>query len=183
MNNFLPKDYQVPKGKSGYMKFQQGANRFRILNAPILGYEIWAEKDGKNTPIRVKTEDEINPDMITEQNPVRHFWAMPVWNYQDKLIQILEVTQKSIQKSLTTLIQDEDWGDPTGYDIVVTKTGEKLETEYSIQPKPAKPLEAEIEAKFKEKYINLEMLYQGGDPFKKPDEIEELEEEGKKKQK
>lgn len=169
MNDFLPTDYKVPKGKSGYMKFQQGANRFRIMAKPILGFSIWTEVNGKPTPIRVRTEDEINPDMITEQNRVNHFWAMPVWNYQDKLIQILEVTQKGLQKSLTALIQDEDWGDPTSYDIVVTKQGEKLETEYSLQPKPAKPVEPEIEAKFKEKYINLDALYDGEDPFKNND--------------
>ena len=174
MTPFLPEDYKVPKGKSGYMKFQQGANRIRIFSKPILGFMIWSEKDGKSFPIRVKTADEIDPDMISDQNPVKHFWAMPVYNYQDKVIQILEITQKSVQKFLTALIQDEDWGDPTSYDIVITKTGEKLETEYSVQPKPAKPVEAEIEAKFKEKYINLEALYLGQDPFKKPDEIDEM---------
>ena len=172
MNTFLPTDYKVPKGPSNYMKFQQGANRFRILGALIMGYEYWTEDGMTKTPNRVRTIDEINTDQVDPKD-IKHFWAMPVWNYQDKVVQILEITQKGIQRSLKALSDDEDWGNPTGFDIVVTKTGEKLETEYSVQPKPAKPLEKEIEDKFKTKYIKLDALYEGLDPFKTDEQLKE----------
>jgi hypothetical protein len=41
--SFLPERYEVPKTGGAYMKFRQGANKFRILSAPIIGYECWTE--------------------------------------------------------------------------------------------------------------------------------------------
>ena len=41
----------------------------------------------------------------------------------------------------------------------------QLETEYSVQPSPAQPTSADILQKFKEKPINLEALFTGGNPF------------------
>ncbi len=166
MTDFLPEGYEVPNKKGNYMKFQTGANRFRILASPILGYEYWVEDDkGNRKPVRKHTADEISLNEV-EAEEVKHFWAMPIWNYDEEKVQILEITQKGIQKSLRALAKDEDWGSPLGYDIVVTKTGEKLETEYQVQPKPTKPLPKEIKAKFEEMNINLNALYSGDDPFK-----------------
>jgi hypothetical protein len=41
----------------------------------------------------------------------------------------------------------------------------QLETEYSVQPSPAQPTPGDILQKFKEKPINLEALFTGGNPF------------------
>lgn len=180
MNNFLPPDYKIPNPKSNYMKFVPGINRFRILSNPIVGFEYWQEDNmGGKIPIRVKTEDQINMDNIQDPNSIKHFWAMVVWNYNEERIQILEITQKSIQKSITALSSDPDWGSPINFDIVVTKTGEKLETKYEVQPKPAKPIDPEIKEKYEKMSIRLEALYEGKDPFKS-DELSELETTKKK---
>ncbi|MDE2031399.1 MAG: hypothetical protein KGI58_04040 [Patescibacteria group bacterium] len=147
------------------MKFQDGENRFRILSSPIIGWEWWEEKeDGTRKPIRVTMDTKIPVDSV-DPATVRHFWAMSVWNYKEEKIQILEITQKSIQKSIKALAKDEDWGSPLNYDLVVTKSGEKLETEYQVQPKPAKKLDAAILQLFKDMAVNLNALYEGGDPF------------------
>lgn len=181
MNSFLPNNYSVPNPKSNYMKFVAGINRFRILANPIIGFEYWQEDSkGGKTPIRVHTEDEINMDSVQDPNSIKHFWAMPVWNYNEERIQILEITQKGIQKSIMALSSDTDWGSPINFDIVVTKTGEKLETKYEVQPKPAKPIDAEIKEKFEKISIRLEALYDGADPFKS-DELPKVEANGKKK--
>ena len=38
--SFLPDGYEVPKSSGGgYMKFKQGANKCRILSAPVLGWD------------------------------------------------------------------------------------------------------------------------------------------------
>lgn len=166
MNDFLPASYEVPSTKGNYMKFKNGANRFRILSSPILGYEYWIEDDkGNRKPVRKHTAEEISLNDVEGEN-VKHFWAMPVWNYDEERVQILEITQKGIQRSLRALAKDEDWGSPLGYDIVVTRSGEKLETEYSLQPKPAKPVDKKITTKYHKMTINLEALYSGDDPFK-----------------
>ena len=164
--NFLPEGYDVPNKAGNYMRFEDGANRFRILASPIVGWEAWETgNDGSRKPIRRRMSDLFKASEVEEPENIKHFWAMPVWNYKEERIQILEITQKSIQKSIKALAADEDWGSPFQYDIVVTKTGQKLDTKYNVQPKPAKKLDEGIAQLYMDMHINLEALYSGGDPF------------------
>jgi hypothetical protein len=186
MSDFLPTNYEVPNKTGNYMKFQDGENRFRILGSPILGWETWKDlPEGGRKPIRTTMDKPFGVDEIEDGDPtnVKHFWAMPVWNYKEERIQVLEITQKGIQKTLRALAKDVDWGSPTSYDIVVTKTGQKLETEYSVSPKPAKKLDAGITKLFEDMQINLPALFIGGDPFAgdtvDPDEADKAISEGR----
>ena len=170
--SFLPEDYKVPGSSNNYMKFEQGENLLRILSNPILGWEWWTSdtnNEGKEvrTPHRVKEEEGVPMEAVDEDGRgVKHFWAMVVWNYQAKKVQILEITQKGIQKAIRALEKSKGWGDPKNYDISITKTGEKLETEYSVMPVPPKALEKDIVRRFKETKVDLTALYKGDDPFK-----------------
>lgn len=180
--SFLPEDYKVPAGQNNYMRFAQGENIFRILSDALIGWEWWTDEvdnEGKQirTPHRVKDEESIPVTAVDEDGRgVKHFWAMVVWNYQDKRVQILEITQKGIQRAIQALEKSKGWGDPKNYDISVTRTGEKFETEYSVMPIPPKPVEEEILKKFHETYIRLEALYEGENPFEKPNDETPVEE-------
>lgn len=170
--SFLPKDYEIPQAASNYMKLEQGTNQFRVLSSPILGNEYWVEEDGKRKPIRVRLGETIDLNDVPEPDKIKHFWAFVVLDRADNKIKILELTQKSLQRSLRGLSQDEDWGDPKGtkgYDIVITREGEKLETKYELNPKPHKKLEDGVEALYKDMNINLEALFDGDDPFESQD--------------
>jgi hypothetical protein len=124
----------LPSGNDKYMKLAQGDNRFRILSSTITGVEFWEEEDGKRRPIRIRAGG-VAPDSF-EDDP-KHFWAFVVWNYQEEKVQILELTQRGIQKSILALSKDKNWGNPMQkYDIVINKKGEKLDTEYQLIPKP-----------------------------------------------
>lgn len=160
--DFLPKDYEAPKSSSGYMKLQDGENKFRILSAPIVGWEDWQDKK----PIRFPM-DQKPAKPIDEKKPIKHFWAMIVWNYAEADIQILEITQTSIRRAIEGLCSDDDWGAPYFYDIKVSRQGEGMKTEYSISPVPHKPLAPHIQQRFYEKRCNLEALFHGEDPFNK----------------
>jgi hypothetical protein len=59
----------------------------------------------------------------------------------------------------------EEWGDPRDYSITINRKGESLETECSVVPSPAKAGPADIIEQFKERAINLEALFSGGNPF------------------
>lgn len=164
MSDFFPTDdYELPKSSSNYMKFEDGLNRFRILGKAIIGYEYFTNE---NKPVRQKEPFEDWPEDIKEEGKIKHFWAFPVWNYNQKSVQILELTQKSIMGAIKALIDNPKWGDPKLYDIAVTKTGNKLETEYQVQGEPpiAEP-EQEIKDAFAQKTINLQALYVNEDPF------------------
>lgn len=178
---FLDANYEVPQKSGNYMKFQDGENRFRVLSSPILGWETWSTgQDGTRKPIRRPMDKPFSLVEIEDEENVKHFWAMPVWNYAEEKIQILEVTQKGIQKSIRALSRDEDWGSPVNYDIVVTKSGQKLETEYEVKPKPAKKLDPGITQLYTDTFIDLKALYRGDDPFQVSDQAiaDDAENEG-----
>lgn len=160
---FLPTDYEAPKSPSAYMKLQDGENRIRFLSSPIIGWEDW--KDGK--PVRFR-RDQKPEKPIDPLKPVRHFWAMIVWNYNESKIQIYEITQASIRKSIEDLSRDADWGSPFFYDIKIHKKGKQKETEYSVTPVPKRDIEPRIREEFEKLPIDLTEMYSGGDPFQAP---------------
>lgn len=160
MNTFLPQGYEAPKTSGNYFTFVKGDNRFRVMGHAIVGFEYWT-KDKK--PVRSKTpfegvpEDAKLDDGIFKQ---KHFWAFVVWNYEEKKLQILELTQSTIMGPIEALVNNKKWGAPQGYDIVVQADGDGLEREYTVVPEPhTKAPEADISK------INLEELFVGGDPF------------------
>lgn len=166
-NGFLPEGYAVPKSGGQYMKFKDGANKFRILASPIMGWQYWTQENKavrlRKAPVGQPLDLRQNDDGSYDR--IKHFWAVPVWNYAESAVQILEITQATIQAGITDLVQSEDWGNPRGYDITINRKGEKLNTEYTVQPSPHKPLDEKISADFESKKLNLDALFEGGDPF------------------
>lgn len=168
MTDFLPTSYEVPKAGGNYLKLQQGDNVIRILSTPIIGWEDWDD----NKPVRFPYTAQ-KPAPIDPTRPVKHFWAFVVWDYQDKRLKILEITQSTIQEVIKNLNDDTDWGSPLNYDINIKKTGEKMETKYSVIAKPPKQLDTEIIEAYAKTHIDLNQLFSGGDPFaeKHDDEV------------
>lgn len=162
---WLPQGYEVPKSAGAYMKFEQGANKFRILTPPVMGWEYWTND---NKPVRLREQPKERPaDMrLGKDSKIKHFWAFGVWNYNSGKLMILEVTQSGIQQAIADMVANEDWGDPQGYDITVNRKGEGLDSEYTVQPSPHKPQPNEATAALKETPLNLEALFAGDDPFK-----------------
>ena len=164
--SFLPDGYEAPVMGGGYMKLVDGDNVFRVLSSAIVGYEYWTTE---NKPVRSKVPFTETPNIKTDKEgkaqKVKHFWAFIVWNYASKAVEILQLTQSGIQGSITNLVKDEDWGDPKNYDIKINRTGSGIETEYAVNPKPHKEIDSEILKAYADKPINLESLYDGGNPF------------------
>lgn len=166
-DGFLPAKYERPSRGGFYMKFEDGDNRFRALSSAVIGWEKWGD-DKKVMRFKI---DEDHPENS------KHFWAFPVWNYQEEKIQILILTQVSIMESLEQLVADEDYGSPVNYDIVVTKVGEGMKTKYQSMPKLPKPLSKEIQAEFSKYDINLNALFEAGDAFPINEKKESLKED------
>jgi hypothetical protein len=168
-NDFFPEaDYKIPT-TSNYMRFSEGDNTFRVLSSAITGWEYWT-KDNK--PVRRKETWSEVPDDIKEEKDgsvrINHFWAFVVWNYDAKSVQILELTQKGIMKYIQGLTKNAKWGNPKGYDITVNRTGSGLDTEYTCMANPHSELDTDIIEIAKKKYVNLNALYSGADPFQRP---------------
>jgi len=168
-DSFMPDGYELPQSGGNYMKFQDGENKIRILSKPIVGWLDWKDK----TPYRFQMKQK--PDKPLGKDPIKHFWAVIVWNYNDQAVQILEITQQTIQAAIQNLSKDEDWGTPFAYDLKITKKGKSLETTYSVVPGQKKPVSDEIQKAALEKPCNLEALFTGADPWVVTDKQTELE--------
>jgi len=127
-----------------------------------MGFVYWRSD---NKPVRLYEEPQDRPGDMREGDKLKFFWAFAVWSYREGKVQVLEITQSTIIEQIKGLIFNADWGDPKDYDFTVTKRGEKLDTEYTVQPSPQKPLTAAQMKAYREARVNLEALFSGGDPF------------------
>jgi hypothetical protein len=158
-DGFLPENYEAPAGNSNYMKLQDGENKIRILSKPIIGWLDWKDK----VPHRFRYN--AKPDKPLGEKPIKHFWAFLVWNYSEQAVQIIEITQSTIQNAIQTLHKDAEWGQPFFYDIKITRKGKDLDTTYSITPSPKKDLSDEIKKAALDKPAYLEALFDSADPW------------------
>lgn len=168
-NDFLPDGYEAPVNGGGYMKLEDGENKFRILSKPIIGWLDWKDKKPLRFGLKFKPEKPIDPE-----SPIKHFWACIVYNYKAKEIQILEITQATIQQGIEALTKDEDWGAPFFYDMKIIKSGEKKDTKYVINPSPKKDLTEEQKKAALEKRVNLSALFKGEDAYATSENYTEL---------
>jgi hypothetical protein len=167
---FLPDNYEAP-ATGNYMRLDQGDNKIRIMGPAIVGNEFWtSESDGSRKPIRrrigEKIDDyELGVDQHGKREKVKHFWAMPVWDYKTNSIQILELTQRTVMNAIEALYRDTDWGDPSKYDLKISKSGSGLDTEYRVTPLPKSPQPQAACEEMATVAPNLQALFDGGDPF------------------
>lgn len=160
---FLPKNYSVPKASGNYMRLEKGENKFRILSdQALIGYEYWT---AENKPVRLREFPMNQPNDMREDSKMKEFWIFVVWNYANKKVQILELTQTSIKEQLQTYVDDPDFGEPMGFDIVVKRSGDGLETKYSTIAKPPTDIPKEALEAYDPNKIDLEVLFDSGDPF------------------
>lgn len=170
--SILPKDYEMPKSRSAYMKLDEGDSTFRVLTNAIVGFEFWKEEGKKRTPIRVRTYDELPDDIKNATDPrnrAKHFWIFVVLNKELGDVQILELTQAGLQRLMKGLEDSEAWGDLRGYDVTITRTNgtSPMDVKYSLLPQPKAKLSKEMQKLVDERLaqINLDLIFDGESPF------------------
>lgn len=151
-------------GARRYIKLESGENKIRLLSDPITGYIGWIEEDGKRKPVRSKDKPEGDNLAIFEEG-VKPFIATVAWDYRDNQLKVFETDKATIIKGIKSLAEDEDYGDPQGYDLKIKKEGEDKMTRYTVLAAPCKPISKEIKEAFESTTVNLNALYDGGDPF------------------
>ncbi len=178
-------NYEIPS-TSNYMKFEDGENKFRILGSfaektAIQGIAYWKTIGDKRTPIRLPKKadgsvpaipmSELEINKFGNMDLPKYFWALPVWNYQEKKVQILEITQKQILTSIKSYIGNKKWGDPRDYDIIVTRGKEGEKTVYTTTVDPKEELEAMVLEAYSATKINIKALFEGKDPFEVQEDV------------
>nr|BAR39143.1 hypothetical protein [uncultured Mediterranean phage uvMED] len=174
----------------GYLnpsKIQSGGSvRFALLqDQPLEFFECWGESsEGGVKPFRFSDdpspediEEEMGPEFERRTNregtapeKVKFAIAVPVYNYEASSVQIMQLSQKSLQNELDDISQMEDYANMLEWDFVMGKEGNGLETRYSLRTAPRKKgSQATIEAAWTEARaagFDIGRLLTGENPFK-----------------
>lgn len=173
----LPKGFEMPATEGNYIRFRPGETQVRVMSDWIVGYEWWVTAEGGRKPKRRALDEQIIPDELEEDKP-KLFWAAVVFDRSDEKLKIMEITQRGIMRTLQGLENDDDWGDPKGskgYDIVIVRIGEGLETKYEVRAKPKKKLDPGIVRMYEDSNIKLEALFTGDNPFEEVVSVDDIE--------
>jgi hypothetical protein len=141
-------DYEPPKSGGGnYLRLSKDGEslRLRLVSAPHIFTEevTWGDK----------TQTKTNAAWIVLHRT----------SEDGKAISVPRTFKAgmTVYAQIRDLDMDPDWGDPTGYDIVVTRTGTGLETKYGVIPKPnGKPVTAEERAAIDDANFDLRAMYE-----------------------
>lgn len=166
MSNFFPDEIQT-ESTSRYTKLQKGTTVLRMLGKPFFYYETWLDNDnGGRSPKRFALNEDIP---VAELGPdgIKQVMSIKAYNYNTKGIQIWSISQKSILKAIKGYSENKKYGEPTGYDINVTKEGEGKMTRYSVIADPKEDLSDIVKAADEALEVDLELLLINGDPFMK----------------
>lgn len=167
-------NYNVPKGNTQYLRFDEEVTEFLPLDSAIVGWEYW-NTDEK--PVRLSEEPEDHaslPGIRKEKDGtynVKHFWAFPVIDMLEvkPKVKVLEITQKGVMKAIRSYTTNPKWGSPVmKYSFTVKKEGEGLKTKYETMANPAGELSEGIKTVWenaKMQGFDLTRLFNGGDPF------------------
>lgn len=174
----------------GYLnpsKIQSGTSvRFALLEeTPLEFFEVWGEaQDGSVKPFRFT--DEPTPEDIetefgsdysrrlnrdgTAPEPAKFAIAVPVYNHDAGSVQVLQISQKSINRELDSISQMEDYANLLEWDFVLGKEGNGLNTEYSLRAVPRKKDSNDVLQEAWEEAqsggFDIGRLLTGGNPFK-----------------
>lgn len=91
--------------------------------------------DGDSVKLRIASEPAIYSQEFTNDGEVTVStkFAWVVWNRNEKKAQVFS-QGKSVYNQLADLV--DEWGEPTEFDCTVKRTGQMLETRYSVTPAP-----------------------------------------------
>lgn len=167
----LPIGFEPDKPVSKYTlgNLQSGSKvKIRVLSDFISGRSVWGENaEGKRVPTRRKMDTPIPASAIGintftgKPESIKQFIAAVVWNYTTKQVEIFETDKSTIIEQIVEIEDNEDWGDTKGFDLTVSKKGEKMETEYSVIASN----KADFKCSSEWEQVNLEALYTNNDPF------------------
>lgn len=147
-NDFLPQGYELPEKNNGFV-ITKDKVRVRILwnswsNTFLAG---WIDrKPNGDKKQKVFTLKEM--PKLWKDDP-KHVRVLPIYNHSKWIVEIWEITQKTVLTKLNELIKWK-WGNPNEYDIEVWKKWESMSTEYFVETLPdgKQPITDEIAAKY-----------------------------------
>lgn len=164
----IPAGSTIPESPSDYFKPKEGKkHKLRVLGDFVVGWVGYKDKKGFRRPGDVCTIDdaEVDYDEKYKKPNKSHFWACPIWNYDEQRVQVWEVTQQSIKKALYDYESAEEWGDSKNYDLTVERKEESGKTKYSVIALPPRLLPAEAKEAYEMSDCDMSALFRGEHPI------------------
>ena len=150
------------------MKIQDGESiRIRILSNPEFMWRWWTV-DKKPLPVAYDGSLAKTPAGADPKGKSQFIWNVIVYNYNEDLVQIWNISQKSIQGDIEKFSKDNDFGDPQTYDLKISRTGKTMaDTEYTTIPmqKAENMKELDKDILVEASQINLKALLTNDNPF------------------
>lgn len=91
----LPEDFELPASWNDFFKIEEGKHKIRLLQWPLMQYEIWKEEWEK------RTKEVFEYTKENSKIPwVKLVWNVLIYNYDYKSVQIWSINQKKIMQNL-----------------------------------------------------------------------------------
>lgn len=158
-----------------------GLNVFRIVSNAFQFEVHWYRRHEKDTVKRFVSPNEGDPLKARGEMPDRRFAfaVMPCPSNDgatpllEREVKVLEVGP-GIYNDIIKLAKDRDYGNPTNYDIKVTKSGTGRDTKYDVLARPVDKCESlnkEVLEKVEARNIEFTKLYKPSTPQEMSDYI------------
>lgn len=140
--------------------------RIRFFGSGATGWVAWTVN---RKPLRWEVLPDVLPESVKPDDngdrTAKFFLAGICWDYEAEMFRAIEITQKGIIADINKYMADEDFGDPCGYDLTLTRTGSGLETRYEVIAKPPKPAAPSIRDGYTQLGWNINNLFEGSHPW------------------
>jgi len=180
MANPFATGYIEPSAQNNYLKFdEEGSYLFRIITpkTEVVSYfRGFIENPAEGEPKKLilpNNGDGLYPSIpkgvklkvFGTENPIKLVWAVKVFNIDIQKVQVWEVSQASIRKSLFAIGSGKLKNDWTKFDIQITKTGQKTETQYTLITGDTRELTNDELDIINSTPVDLSAIERGEDPF------------------
>lgn len=112
-------------------------NIYKTYSPPASDGGVYLKfEDGEPVRVRIASEPVIFDSEYKGNISTRYSWI--VWNYDLEKAQVMTLPVTGYRMIAELAADEEDWGDPTTYNLKVKRTGTGKETQYSVNPSQAK---------------------------------------------
>lgn len=150
---------ELEKKSSSFYALEVGQNKFRIVSDFAWGYKFnfknKAEGEAKGHPFYKLNAKEVDENRIKLVLTA----CMVVYDYQEKTLKPFNIQQKNILNAIKAYVDNPKFGEPTGYDLVISKKGEGKETRYTVIADPPENPSAEVLVAIEGATINVQNAY------------------------
>lgn len=159
---------ELQSGKYLNLSKINGDKKVRFFGTGIKGWEAWTED---NKPLRWESKPSEYPANIKRDEDgtvnIKRFIAAAIWDYDDEMFKIINLNKTTVLKKFLTYCKAEEYGNPTTYDIRISRTGTGMDTEYELLALPPKAVTKEIATAYAAECANwnLAAMFDGDDPF------------------